>query len=185
MLYQLSYIQFILAGVVRFELTAFGVKVRRSANWAILHQFSNLVRVVGFEPTASPSIREWTGLCPTLCLFGLENRTWTCDILLPKQALYQLSYFQFIWLGWLVSNQRSEIQSLQPYHLATPHHFLIWSEWWDSNSRHLPSKGSRLPTALHSVLNWQVMRDSNSHRTVLETGMLSLTPMTHINFHSA
>ena len=28
-----------------------------------------------------------------------------------------------IWLGWLDSNQRSEIQSLLPYRLATPHRF--------------------------------------------------------------
>ena len=87
-------------------------------------------------------------------IFGLEDRTWTCDILLPKQALYQAELHPvFIWRGsWDLNPKPSESESdALPIELL-PINFLIWSEWWDSNSRHLPSKGSRLPTALHSVL---------------------------------
>ena len=76
---------------VGLEPTTFGLWARRATNCSTPRY---LVDRVGFEPTkAMPADLQSapfdrSGICP----YGAGNRTWTYDLLITNQLLYQLSY---------------------------------------------------------------------------------------------
>ena len=52
----------------------------------------------------------------------------------------------------------------------------IWSEWGDSNSRHLAPKASALPTALHPVIKFSNCGQTCGQRRFLTNGFAELVP---------
>ena len=62
---------------------------------ATITPYPHMVAGVGIEPTL---LRLWASedALPTSCdidKFGLRSKTWTCDLLLPKQAFYQTELY--------------------------------------------------------------------------------------------